>query len=178
MAPGSCLSTTAAPVRGVVVSHDPKTGIGSSSGSTVPACVTPGDIARWSLCRASGQGRGSSRPPPVTTWPAAPLPSPLSIEARAIPELRHFGVLLTRAEEVGFVGAIHAAKAGTVPGERRLLSIEASRASTEAPVGCGPVVRVGDASTVFDQEMTNLMSRSGLGRWVAPSATADGRWFL
>jgi endoglucanase len=71
-------------------------------------------------------------------------------------------VLLTRAEEVGFVGAIHAAKAGTVPNESRLLSIEASRASTEAPVGSGPVIRVGDASTVFDQEMTNLMSGAAL----------------
>ncbi len=73
--------------------------------------------------------------------------------ARTDPGRRHFGVLFTRAEEVGFIGAIHASKSGSIPREARLLSIEASRASAEAPIGGGPVVRVGDASTVFDREI-------------------------
>jgi endoglucanase len=84
--------------------------------------------------------------------------------ARGHAELRHLGVLLTRAEELGFVGALHAAKTGSIPSDARLLSIEASRASTDAPIGDGPVIRVGDAATVFDQELTNLVSRAAVKR--------------
>jgi endoglucanase len=72
--------------------------------------------------------------------------------------------LLTRAEEVGFVGAIHAAKGETISRDTRLLSIEASRASSDAPLGAGPVVRVGDASTVFDRELTNQISAAAMRR--------------
>ncbi len=35
--------------------------------------------------------------------------------ARHDPALAHFGVMLTRAEEVGLIGAIHAAKQATIP---------------------------------------------------------------
>jgi endoglucanase len=154
--------TTPAPVRGVVVSHDPKTWIAliRIAGSGV---VRAGDIARWQLAsRRPAPGNFSAPACDDLAGCAAALAA--LDRARATPELRHFGVLLTRAEEVGFVGAIHAAKVGTVPKESRLLSIEASRASTEAPVGSGPVIRVGDASTVFDREMTNLMSGAASAR--------------
>jgi endoglucanase len=70
----------------------------------------------------------------------------------------HLAVLLTRAEEVGFIGAIAACKLGTIPLEARVLSIECSRSSAEAPLGKGPVVRVGDASSVFNAELTNAIS--------------------
>jgi endoglucanase len=68
--------------------------------------------------------------------------------------------MLTRAEETGFIGAIHAAVTGSIPADARLLSIEASRASVDAPLGNGPVIRVGDAVTVFDRELTNRISRA------------------
>jgi endoglucanase len=61
---------------------------------------------------------------------------------------------------VGFVGALHAAKTGSIPSAARLLSIEASRSSIDAPLGAGPVIRMGDASTVFDNELTNLISEA------------------
>lgn len=155
--------TTKAVVRGSVVAHDPKTGTGliRIAGSGV---VEPGDVARWSFPNLRAKAGQFAAPACDDLAGCAAALAALD-RARANPALRHFGVLLTRAEEVGFVGAIHAAKVGTVPEDTRLLSIEASRASIEAPVGAGPVIRVGDASTVFDNEMTNLIS------W---AAAADG----
>lgn len=65
----------------------------------------------------------------------------------------HFLALLSRAEEVGFIGTIgHFEK---VLPERRarevlVLSLEASRTLSGAVIGLGPVVRLGDRSSVFD----------------------------
>ncbi|CAN5846643.1 hypothetical protein BH23ACT4_BH23ACT4_09580 [soil metagenome] len=78
--------------------------------------------------------------------------------ARGNPELRHYGVLLTRAEEVGLVGATHAAREGTIPHDSRLLSIETSRALPNAPIGDGPIIRVGDAATIFDPELSDRIA--------------------
>lgn len=78
--------------------------------------------------------------------------------ARKKPELRHFGVLLTRAEEEGMLGAIAAARDGTCPEGSRLLSIEASRSFADSPLGDGPIVRVGDLSSVFDSDLTNRVA--------------------
>ncbi|HUO45893.1 MAG TPA: M20/M25/M40 family metallo-hydrolase [Acidimicrobiia bacterium] len=73
-------------------------------------------------------------------------------------ELGHFSVLLTRAEEVGFVGAIAACELGSIPERAWVLSIECSRAFQDAPLGAGPVVRVGDASSVFSAALTNRLT--------------------
>lgn len=70
--------------------------------------------------------------------------------------------LLTRAEEVGFVGAIAAAKSGVLPRGARIVAIEASKALPHAPQGTGPILRVGDRTSVFDD---------GLTRWLARVAT-------
>lgn len=61
--------------------------------------------------------------------------------------------LLTRGEEVGFVGAIGHLDLGWWRGARRpilVVSLEASRALPGAEVGGGPIVRLGDRRTVFD----------------------------
>ena len=81
---------------------------------------------------------------------------------RQKPALRHFGVLLTRAEEVGLVGATHVAREGTIPGDSRLLSIEMSRALPNAPIGEGPIIRVGDAATIFDPELSNRIAHGAV----------------
>lgn len=62
--------------------------------------------------------------------------------------------LLSRAEEVGFVGAISAAKSGTIDPAWPVLGIEASSAQPSAPLGGGAVVRVGDRASIFDPELT------------------------
>jgi endoglucanase len=70
----------------------------------------------------------------------------------------HVGVLLTRAEEVGFIGAIHAATKRSVPKSARLICLENSRSFPESPVGAGPIVRVGDRLSVFHPELTNRLA--------------------
>ena len=94
---------------------------------------------------------------PATTWPerAAAL---VALNRAVAAGLHHFSVLLTRAEEVGFVGAIAAAQLGTIPAEASVLSIECSPASTDAPPGGGAVVRVGDAASIFSADLTNKVS--------------------
>lgn len=154
--------TTQAPVKGSVTAHDPGTSTGLIR-VTGPGVVRPGDVARWWFPKRQARAGQFSAPACDDLAGCAAALAALD-RARDRAGLRHFAVLLTRAEEVGFVGAIHAAKVGTVAEDTRLLSIEASRASLQAPVGAGPVIRVGDASTVFDQEMTNLISWAAVAR--------------
>jgi len=72
--------------------------------------------------------------------------------------LEHVGVLLTRAEEVGFVGAIAACKLRTVPKKSRLICLENSRSFPESPIGAGPILRVGDRISVFEPTLTNRIT--------------------
>ena len=63
--------------------------------------------------------------------------------------------LFTRAEEVGFVGAIQLAKSGRVPKDLTIVSLETS--SEKAPgcaMGAGPIIRVGDRTSIFDDAAT------------------------
>ena len=63
-------------------------------------------------------------------------------------------VFFTRAEEVGFLGAIHLAKSRHIPKNIILLSIETSAEKPPARMGDGPIIRVGDRSSIFDPEVT------------------------
>lgn len=67
--------------------------------------------------------------------------------------------LFTRAEEVGFVGAIGAAKAGTIPRRCPIIAIETSKALPNAPIGDGPILRVGDKTSVFTPSVTQFCQR-------------------
>ena len=67
--------------------------------------------------------------------------------------------LFTRAEEVGFVGAIGAAKTGTIPKRLPIIAIETSKALVNAKIGDGPILRVGDKSSVFTPEVTAFCYR-------------------
>jgi len=63
--------------------------------------------------------------------------------------------LFTRAEEVGFVGAIHLAKSGLVPRTLTIISLEtSSEKGGLAKMGEGVVVRVGDKTSIFDAAAT------------------------
>ncbi|HDS74678.1 MAG TPA: M28 family peptidase, partial [Firmicutes bacterium] len=91
------------------------------------------------------------------------------IRARAIDDLAGCGVMLcvlhelgdqpldvdvwavfTRAEEVGFLGAIGLARSGRLPTSLPVVSIEMSKSIPGGSQGMGPVVRLGDKSSVFD----------------------------
>lgn len=62
--------------------------------------------------------------------------------------------LFTRAEEVGFVGAIKLAQARILPTDVTILSLETSTPRGTAEIGKGPIVRVGDKVSSFDGQAT------------------------
>lgn len=74
---------------------------------------------------------------------------------------RPFLGLLTRAEEVGFIGAISHFELGWLAKARRpvvTVSLETSRQLAGARIGKGPVVRQGDRRTVFDPGYLRILS--------------------
>lgn len=69
--------------------------------------------------------------------------------------------LLTRGEEVGFIGAIGHFELGWLTKCKRELiciSLEASRTLPSAEIGKGPVVRLGDRRTVFNADALKVLS--------------------
>lgn len=58
--------------------------------------------------------------------------------------------VFTRAEEVGLLGAGGIVRARTVPRGVPIVVLETSKALPGAEIGGGPVIRVGDAMSVFD----------------------------
>jgi endoglucanase len=69
--------------------------------------------------------------------------------------------LLTRAEEVGFVGAIGHFEQAWLQNARRpvvCVSLETSRTLPNAIIGKGPVVRLGDRRTVFHPDYLKVLS--------------------
>jgi putative aminopeptidase FrvX len=136
---------------GRVTSYDPETGHGVAD---FLGDVTAGDIAMWRF-RSTRQKKGLFRAPACDDLAGAAAALAALDRARGDAGLRHFGVMLTRAEEVGLIGAIHAAKHHTIPEGARLLSIETSRELPNARIGDGPIVRIGDRATVFDRELSN-----------------------
>lgn len=146
---------------GVVASYQPGSNIGTMR---IIGSVQAGDIAMWKIRKPRAR-RGVYSAPSLDDLAGCAASLAALDRARGQPRLRHFGVLLTRAEEVGLIGAIHAAKHRTIPAEARIINVETSRELPTARIGDGPVIRTGDHSTVFDRELTNLISRG---------AAADG----
>jgi endoglucanase len=63
--------------------------------------------------------------------------------------------LFTRAEEVGFVGAMQLAKSGVLPAGVTVVSLETSSVKGgPVKIGAGPIIRVGDRTSIFDSEAT------------------------
>lgn len=95
----------------------------------------------------------------------------LDAHARRRRALSPFLGLLTRAEEVGFIGAIaHFEHSPLTRAQRPILaiSLETSRTLPGAVVGGGPVVRLGDRRTVFNPGALEVLTR--LARDVLPGA--------
>ncbi len=120
--------------------------------------IWPGDIGRW---RFTGIGRQPQVRKGILHAPACDDVAAVAAALSTLDVLRrrkgfeHVGVLLTRAEEVGFIGAIAACKHKSVPKRSRLICLENSRSFTESPIGSGPILRVGDKASVFGPELTN-----------------------
>ncbi|BAU48814.1 peptidase M42 family protein [Sulfurifustis variabilis] len=85
-----------------------------------------------------------------------------AIDAWARRRAAPFLGLLTRAEEVGFVGAIGHLELGWLRSARRpvvCVSLETSRTLPGALIGKGPVVRLGDRRTVFAPDPLDVLAR-------------------
>ncbi len=76
-----------------------------------------------------------------------------------LPPTQDVRLLFTRAEEVGFIGAIAAVRQGTIPHGARLLALENSRSFEDSPLGGGPIVRVGDRISIFTPRMTDAVAK-------------------
>ncbi len=140
---------------------------------TKPADAKPGDILTWHL-PAPRITRSRLRAPAcddlagvaaaiaafeqlnkIHSKQTAPDP-PSSSGSPGSPDVR---VLLTRAEEVGFIGAIAACKSGIIPKAARLVALETSKTFPDSPIGAGPIVRVGDRTSSFDPDLTYRISQ-------------------
>jgi endoglucanase len=66
--------------------------------------------------------------------------------------------VLTRAEEVGFHGALALAGSGKLRRNSLVISLETSREIPPVKMGAGVIVRVGDRASVFDSEATRFLS--------------------
>jgi len=64
--------------------------------------------------------------------------------------------LFTRAEEVGFVGAMAACKLETIPKRCVVVAVENSSERSNARMGDGPILRVGDRATTFTSSATSF----------------------
>ena len=124
---------------------------------SVAGYLLEGDIARWRFKPPTIKGDLFHAPACDDLAGVAAAISALD-KIKSLPTLGHVGVLLTRAEEIGFVGAIAAAKNKSVPKSSRLLCLETSRSFPESPIGGGPILRVGDKTSVFGPELTNAIT--------------------
>jgi len=86
-------------------------------------------------------------------------------------------LLFTLAEEIGFIGAIAAAKGlaatssktgspstatalpPTMPRDARVIALENSRSFPESPIHGGPIVRVGDRISIFSPILTDAIAK-------------------
>lgn len=145
-----------APVDGRLMRFDHDTGTGRAR----PDGLVPlGTLGRWSFDPGDlGVADGLLRAPACDDLAGVAAALSLLDRARSDPDLGHVTVLLTRAEEIGFVGALGAVAAGTVPATARIVCLETSRAFDWAPIGAGPVVRVGDRVSVFSPGLTGRLS--------------------
>jgi endoglucanase len=72
-------------------------------------------------------------------------------------------VLLHRAEEVGFMGALDLIAEGAVSKDDSVISVETSREMPGARPGQGPVIRLGDKATLFDANLTAVLDEAARG---------------
>lgn len=80
-------------------------------------------------------------------------------DAKLAASLHHVRLLFTRAEEIGFVGAIAACRLGTMEEDARVIALENSRSFPESPMHGGVIVRVGDRVSVFSPTLVDAVAQ-------------------
>jgi putative aminopeptidase FrvX len=69
--------------------------------------------------------------------------------------------VISRAEEVGFQGALMAATSRALPKNALVISLETSRELPGVKMGGGVILRVGDRASIFDSAATRYLSEVG-----------------
>lgn len=94
------------------------------------------------------------------------------LHARKTAPTSDVAVLLTRCEEVGFIGALAAATDKPKllsESHDNLIAIECSAAQPYAPIGQGVVIRVGDKTSIFNSSLTAHLTTTAQRRAETPS---------
>lgn len=156
------------PQRGTIVSLKPAESAGQDKRVLVrfgdPVEATPGDLMTWDLEPAYVRHGRLYAPACDDLAAVAAALAAFDLLGRVggggkrrRPDVR---VLLTRAEEVGLIGAIAACRSGIIPAQARIIVLENSRSSAaDSPIGAGPIVRVGDLASTFDPDLTYRVGR-------------------
>ncbi len=119
----------------------------------VPQEVPPGSLGMWDLPEPRVRGtRIYARACDDIAGAAAMLACIDELVRRRLAADACF--LFTRAEEVGFAGAIAAANTGTIPRKCVVVAMETSSELPHAQMGDGPILRVGDRASVFNPAVT------------------------
>ncbi|MBC7835798.1 MAG: hypothetical protein H7Y88_11965 [Phycisphaerales bacterium] len=124
-----------------------------SRSARAASTLAVGDVATWELppARVIDGNLHTHACDDLAALAAAVCTMERLIQAPATQDVR---LLFTRAEEIGFLGAIAACKLGTMPRGSRVLALENSRAFPDSPIGGGPIVRVGDRISIFHPQLT------------------------
>ncbi len=144
-------------VRGRVCSVTTKKKAGRERVETavidVPKDVPPGSIGMWDLPDPKVRGsRIYARPCDDLAGAAAMLCAIEELDRGRASCDAYF--LFTRAEEVGFAGAIAAARAKTIPSKCYVVAMETSTELPHVKMGDGPILRVGDRASTFTPAVT------------------------
>ena len=124
----------------------------------VSGSAPPDGFAMWGFPGfAVADGRITGRVCDDLLGAAAALAALTEVASLRPPGVAVWG-LFTRAEEVGFLGALEAIRLGTVPPGADVLSLECSKALADAPQGGGVIVRVGDRMSIFDPGLTAALT--------------------
>ena len=102
---------------------------------SIAGILIPGDIARWNL-----------------------KPSVIKAGLLHAPACDDLAGVAAAISALNKIKKIPAAKYRTIPKKSRLLCLETSRSFPESPIGGGPILRVGDKTSVFGPELTNAIS--------------------
>jgi len=125
---------------------------------TPDGAIVNGDIATWDIKPAFVKGRRLYAPACDDLAGVAAALSALDV---LLTKRKTWNgdvrVLLTRAEEVGFIGAIRACQGNLIPKTAKVIALETSRSFIESPLGAGPIVRVGDKTGIFDPGLTYMI---------------------
>lgn len=121
--------------------------------AAVKAPIEPGSPGMWNLADATIRGRRLHARVCDDLAGLAAILCMLDVVCRRKAPVPCYA-FFTRAEEVGFAGALAAVADRTVPQDALIVAVENSKAIAGVALGDGPVLRVGDRATVFSPAVT------------------------